>query len=514
MRPLIQRESGRLLTVPRLGAIALLAMLLGAGSVVLIVVGPTAEFALSLAALLYFVYAGAIDTSSTIISLTIFCTAVSQTFWLEHRLIVAGIPLSGPDLLIVVLGVFGLLKSWSLRCPRNSTGPIGYWLVAWAAYNSIIGIGIGLSSGNPPYAVFQEYRLVLYACVAYVVTLRIFKPKQHVRVVIVSWIGAGVMVCLWQLLISAAGAGMSTEEIFYVTEDSVGRVLRDINLPVYFAGTALLLTVMTLLYSPQTLGRGRRFAWILIPLFLSAPLLSMTRTVWVSLIVDLAALWIYFSVRALRTGRVRQILLISGLVVFGVVLVPVVIRGIMPSLYMAIQSAWDYTLSTSDRSSYARAEAIPLVLDNLMSRGAALFTGLGFGNMWSGATRIGPFNDLHNVYLAYVVIGGIPGLVLYLAVWISPLQAYRRVLKSVPEPSVKAYVLASVINWLMLSILMFAIPPHWIEAAWFGTSLAIATNLTASRRHSSFTQREALNSSPTSESAPQMHQGESHAPAW
>jgi len=153
------------------------------------------------------------------------------------------------------------------------------------------------------------------------------------------------------------------------------------------------------------------------------------------------------------------------------------IREVIPGAYESVAKTWSYSFSTSDTTSFDRLYSTDAVLRYLGTDAGTLMIGLGFGNMWSGTTREGPFVDVHNAYLAYAVIGGLVGLALFLAVWCAPAVIYRGLLRRDLDKMTKAYVVASSINWVVMSLLLTVMPPHWTESLLFGVTLGIATAL-------------------------------------
>jgi len=421
------------------------------------------------------------DTTCVLLAATIFTTAISTTFWLDHRISIGEFPISVPDVIVFAYGLFALTKWFRDGHARMNT--IGALLSAWLLYNSFFGVGIGMRAGNPMYAVLQEYRVVLYAAVAYFATLVLFQKERHLRAVMLSLVGAGLTVSIWQLAISVSGLGLRLEEMVSVNQNSLGRQLRDVNLPLYFAALALIMLVMILEHAPTFLGKKQWYAWALVPVFLVAVIVSNTRAVWVSLAVSICVLLLHsFILNLSKRSLWRQMVLAGACIVSGV-FAYIVLRMFLPTMSEAALTAWDYTLSDNDSTSFTRLEIVQTLLKSFWDDVPALLSGIGFGNMWSGAIREGPYTNLHNTYLAYMVIGGLPGLMLFLALWISPLVSCFRLLRRALSPIVKAYVLASIMSWVVFSALLLSIPPHWSEAAFFGITLGILTVLEDPKRY-------------------------------
>jgi hypothetical protein len=349
-------------------------------------------------------------------------------------------------------------------------------LIIWFLYNSVWALGLGLNSGNPAYAVLQEYRLVLYATIAYFTTLAIFRAERHLPVVMRTLIWAGLIVSTWQLAITISGGQTVTEEIVFITGDAIGRTLRDVNVPLYFAGTALIFLGVAKMRAPFILGKIGQLVWILVPVFSIAMVLSLTRTVWLSLAISVLLLFQYILVTHHSTNRLaRSLVLIVGVLVTFVA-ISIVVQTFLPSVYQSVGLTIDLSLFSKDSTRYGRSEIILSLLRFLYDSGQ-IWSGMGFGNMWSGATRIGPHYNLHNTYLAYMVIGGLPGLLLFLGIWIYPLIVYLCLLRRSVGGILRAFALSSIMNWVMISTLMFVMPPHWTESALFGLTLGIASIL-------------------------------------
>jgi hypothetical protein len=435
------------------------------------------------------------DQTVVLLSLVVFSAAVSSAFWLDHRILLGDFPLSIPDGIIALYGLYGVIM-W-LRKGASRVGNDGrVLLIIWFLYNSVWGLGLGLYSGNPVYAILQEYRLVLYTTIAYFTTLVIFRPERHLPVVMRNLIYAGLIVSIWQLAITISGHQMGTEEIVFLTPGGIGRTLRDVNVPLYFAGTALIFLVVVKMHAPLILKKTGSLVWIIGPIFLTPMLLSMTRTVWFCLGISIILLVLYIFAFQRSTGRLLRLLpQIVGLL-FILFTIFVIVQKFLPSVYQAIGMTLDLTLFSEDSTRYERSE-IMLGLIGYFYDSGQIWGGIGFGNMWSGATRMGVHYNLHNTYLAYLVIGGVPGLLLFLGVWIYPIIVYLRLLRRSPGVVVRAFAVASIMNWIMMSPLMLAMPPHWTESAFFGITLGIASVLGHSRPGSkylenSMPEREAL----------------------
>jgi hypothetical protein len=113
----------------------------------------------------------------------------------------------------------------------------------------------------------------------------------------------------------------------------------------------------------------------------------------------------------------------------------------------------------------------------LWDDGWAFLVGLGFGNMSTGADRFGPYTSIHNAYMWYMVIAGLPGLLLFLALYMSPLIVYLRLLTRSVDAVTHSYVIASIVNWLVMSVIMLGSPALWTNAGLFGMMLGIASVL-------------------------------------
>ena len=120
---------------------------------------------------------------------------------------------------------------------------------------------------------------------------------------------------------------------------------------------------------------------------------------------------VYFILAIQRsTGRLLRLLpLIVGLLVtlFTIFLI---VQAFLPPVYQAVGLTLDLTLFSEDSTRYERSEIMLSLLQFFHDSGQMGWNRL--GNMWSGATRMGMHYNLHNTYLAYMVIGGLPGLLL------------------------------------------------------------------------------------------------------
>ena len=419
------------------------------------------------------------DQTVLLLSLLVLSGAVSSGFWLNHRIAAGDFPISIPDGIIVLYGLYGAIM-WLRKDAFHVGSGVRVLLIIWFLYNSVWGLGLGLYSGNPVYAIFQEYRLVLYATIAYFTTLVIFRPERHLPVVMRNLIYAGLIVSIWQLAITISGRQMGTEEIVFITGGGVGRTLRDVNVLLYFAGTALIFLVVVKMHAPFILRKTGPLVWIIVSIFLTPMLLSMTRTVWLCLGISIFLLFLYILAIQRSTGRLLRLLpLIVGLLVtlFTIFLI---VQAFLPSVYQAVGLTLDLTLFSEDSTRYERSE-IMLSLLQFFHDSGQIWGGIGFGNMWSGATPMGMHYNLHNTYLAYMVIGGLPGLLLFSGIWIYPLIVYLRLLRRSPGVVLRAFAVASIMNWIMFSPLMLVMPPHWTESALFGMTLGIASVLAQTR---------------------------------
>ena len=417
-----------------------------------------------------------VDWTGILISTIILTSSFSAQYWLEHRVAIASFPVSVPDAVAALFGLCGLV-SW-LRSPRVRLDAIGRLVLLWLLYNSIVAVTVGLSAGNSVYAVAQEYRLVVYAATGYFATLMLFETRGHLAVVFVSSVAAGVVVSVWQLVITALGREMATTEMVYIIPGGISRALRDVGLPLYVAGSALVTLVVTQMEVPGLWRRARGVIWLAVPVFCIAILLSMTRTVWVSLVASAVLSLLYVIVAGRHTARnILQALLFIVILGSTLVLARTMIREVVPTVYEAIEMTWSYSFSASDTTYFNRVDSTKPLLDYLGTEANALLIGMGFGNMWSGTTREGPFVDVHNAYFAYLVIGGLVGLALFLAVWCAPAVIYWWLLRRDLDRMTRAYVVASSINWLVMSLLLTSMPPHWTESVLLGVMLGIATLL-------------------------------------
>lgn len=423
-----------------------------------------------------------IDKTSFQISAVILSSSVSMGFWLDHRITIGIFPVTMPDIIIVFYGLYGI-KKFIQSGHIQSGGTIGLLLALWFLYNSSFCVVKGFVDGNSAYAILQELRLVVYAAIAYFATLVVFRTKKHLPVVMLNVIGAGLIVSIWQIAITVSGRGMSSDKIVFMIGNAVGRTLRDVNLPLYFASTALVVLFVLKKHAPFILGKARRWAWALTLLFITAPILSMTRTVWISLGLSLFLITIYYLYITFRSGRLVHLCIsIVGLLAV-VALAYTTVQVFLPSVREAIKLTLSYTVNSYDDTLLIRLNTPMMLIQNLSANGR-LWSGLGFGNMWSGATHPGPYKDVHNVYFSYLVIGGIPGFLIFLSLWVSPIVVYIKLLFRHPDNITKAYTISSIINWTVMSVIIYAMPPHWSEAAWFGMALAITSVLTRKRSYS------------------------------
>ena len=460
-----------------LTGVLLLAMLIGASVPII----PTDLFLGAAGIVIAFVLMASVDTTSLLLSMLILSTGVSMSFWLDYRVMIGPFPLSAPDAIIAVYGFYGFSR-WLREHRRRSIGPIGFIIATWLAYYSLAGLVVGIGSGNPIYAVLQEYRLVLYTTIAYFTTLVVFRPERHLPIVVLSLIATGFMVCAWQAVITVATRGqMAADEAVYVYEGVIFRSGRDPTLLSYFAAFGLIFLVVSHTETRGILGMSRRWIWVLAPILMVVPFFSVTRTTWFSMIISSGMLLLYLFFTNLHNRRVLHVMLLFC--VFLIVLLGsyTLLQLLLPTTLESMRTTWDYTLSAEEDVTRKQRIDIPLRLLNYLFLDASdteLTFGLGFGNMWSGATSIGPFRDIHSVYLAYMVIGGVIGLLIFLTLWISLGVAYFRVLSRTPDDLTRAYVISSVMSYIVFSVLMFAMPPHWTESAWLGLTLGIASILT------------------------------------
>jgi hypothetical protein len=423
------------------------------------------------AGILGFVLLMRTDKASVFLFLLIVLSASSLTFWQQYRLNIASFPISVPDLAVIAYGIYGIIK-WLGAGKRHSIGVIGRFVIIWFLYQSVVGISIGLINGNPPYAIFQEYRIVLYATIAYFATLSVFRPQRHFSVVIWGILLAGVFASIWQMWISYSGRDISQANIAFITTEYLGRTLRDVNIPLYFAGPALMALVAAQFEAPALLGRWRLLLWSLAPILFVVPLLSMTRTVWVASVMSTLLVIVYVASYTLRHRRLPVLILFFVFFILALLFANQFLHTFLPAIYEGATFSLQYTFSFVDQGIIDRLNAPAQLFSYFSENGWRYITGLGFGNMWSGAIRPGP-------YLSYLVIGGFPGLVLFLLVWASPVPVYYRLLfkKSGRQmsPIVRVYILAVAVNWVMLTVIMMVMPPHWAEAAFYGINLAILT---------------------------------------
>ena len=419
------------------------------------------------------------ETSIFLFLLIVLCGS-SISFWQLYRFNVAKVPISVPDIVIIAYGIYGVFK-WLGAKRRFRIGSIGRLVIIWFLYQSVVGISTGLINGNPPYAIFQEYRVVFYAAIAYFATLSVFRLQRHLSVVIWGILVAGVVASTWQLWISYSGRDILQDNIAYLTADYIGRTLRDVNIPLYFAGPALMALVAAQFEAPEMLGRWRFVLWGLAPILLISPLLSMTRTVWIAISLSALMVIAYVTSYSYRHKRLSVFVLICVLFVMTLLVANRLLQVFLPGVYEGAKVTVQNTLSLSDRGFVDRLNAPSQVFLYFSENGWRYITGLGFGNMWSGATSLGPLIGLHNVYLAYLVFGGLPGLLIFLWVWARPIPVYYRLLFKYSDrqisPRVRIYILAIAVNWVMLTVIMTAMPPHWAEAAFFGINMAIITIL-------------------------------------
>jgi hypothetical protein len=421
-----------------------------------------------------------LDKGAFLLFAIIVVSASSLNFWLQRRFEVLGAPVGVPDVLVIAYGVYGLYR-WLKGGMPYPLGRIGKLVTIWFLYNSAVGVTLGALSGNPPYAIFQEYRLILYSTVSFLATMVVFRPKRHLPAILWGMLAAGVLASAWQMGISVSGRDVLADQAVYVGTDFIGRTLRDVSIPLYFAGPALMVLVAAQFEAPVLLGRARLALWSMVPLLLVAPLLSMTRTVWVAIALTTFLVFLYVIRHSLSRRRLPTLIVFLVAVALCLVLVSQLLRIFLPNVYEGAILAVQYTFEAADRTAAERLNIPMRLLASFSENGWHFLTGIGFGNMWSGAIQQGPFNNLHVVYLSYLVIGGVPGMILFLLVWSTPVPLYYRLLfhrGSRPlDPTTRVYVLAAAANWVMLTIIMAVMPPHWAEAAWFGISLAVVSTL-------------------------------------
>jgi O-antigen ligase len=417
-----------------------------------------------------------IDWVGLLIAAVVLTSSVSAQYWLDHRLIIATFPLSVLDVTAALFGLCGFVK-W-VRSPQVRLDATGWLVLLWLVYNSLVAATFGLAAGNSAFAVAQEYRLVAYAATGYFATLMLFEAKAHLGAMLVSTVGAGIIVSIWQLVITVSGRDMAPTEMIALIPGGVSRALRDTNLPLYFAGSALVTLIVTQLEVPSLWRRARVVPWLVPPIFCVAMLLSMTRTVWVSLLASAALLLVYAVVASrYRARNMLQAVVFVGVLGSTLAIARVMGRAILPSVYESLEKTWSYSFSASDTTYFDRISGTSAVLEYLGNRAGTILIGMGFGNMWSGTVREGPFVDVHNAYLAYWVIGGLVGLALFLAVWCAQAIIYWRLLRRDLDGMTKAYTVASLINWTVMSLLLTSMPPHWTESLLLGVTIAIASKL-------------------------------------
>jgi len=420
-------------------------------------------------------------TPHFLISACILLPSFSLNFWMEHRLIISGFPVSIPDIFVMYYAFY-----WAVKFVQDGSirlgGKIGLLILLWFLYNLLFCSAKGFVEGNSIYAILQEFRIVGYATIGYFATLRIFRAKKHLPVVMISLIGSGLIVSIWQIGITVLGRGQSLNESVFMMGGAVARTLRDVTLPTYFASSALVVLFALKKHAFFILGKARRWAWAFNILFLTASILSMTRTVWLSLGLSLFFIFIYSFWTAFHSARFKNVfLLLIGSIAAGT-LGYVALLLFLPSTISAIELMIRYSDFYNDPSLLGRLNQ-PLALLDYLHVNGSLWTGIGFGNMWSGAKRIGIFSDIHNVYYSYLLIGGILGLLIFLSIWISLMFVYIRLLLCPLNGITKAYCIFCIINWAVMTVLMYGMPPHWSEAALLGMTLAISTVLAANSKN-------------------------------
>lgn len=429
---------------------------------------------IGLGIIIMFIFTALMDKTVLLISVMILLNAVAYGFWLEHRIMVGAFPISIPDIMIMIYGLYGIIR-W-LRAGRIGWGRgIGVLLAIWFMYNSSLGLAMGLEEGNPAYAVLQEYRLILYVAIAYFTTLVVFHPERHLRVVIFSQIAAGLLVSIWQFWITLSGSGLEASQIVLETKDGIGRLLRDVGLPGTMAASALVVLAVIQIRAPTILGKARRWTWGLFPVFVAASFLSMTRTVWVSMALSMGLLFLFFVLAGRKGIRSSRLIILVAFFLAVIPLVFTMVRILFPEVYQALESVWDMSFSYQDGTFVTRLEQWHDTWNFLWDEGWSFYSGLGFGNISAGAVRFGPYTSIHNAYMWYMVIAGLPGLLLFLALWISPLIVYLRLLTRSLEAVTHSYVIASIVNWLVMSVVMLGSPALWTNAALFGMMLGIAS---------------------------------------
>lgn len=411
----------------------------------------------------------------------IMTASVNYSVLLDNRIAVGSYPISIGDLVVIAYAYYGIVRLWHDRRPQTG-GAMGLLLIIWLIYNSLVGVGIGLLERSTTYGILQEYRLVLYTAIAYFVTVLVFRPKRHLRSIILGQVAAGVLVSLWQLAITISGRGLGLNEI--VTLEGAGRTLRDINLPLSFAGTALVLLTAVHVEAPQVLGKARHFTWVLVPLFISASVLSLTRTVWFSIVLSGLLSLLLPVIGAPTEKRFCRLILVG---VSGIVFAAVVfgaIRLLLPETYEALAVVWNATFSFQDISFWERVEQPLDLWSYFWSNPSAFWFGEGFGSISTGAVQYGPFTNIHNAYLWYMVFGGLLGLLLFVVLWTWPLIVYVRVRRSSSDSVERAFAAASIVNWIVTSAVMLGSPALWTNAALTGLQLGVASRLAARARDS------------------------------
>jgi hypothetical protein len=411
----------------------------------------------------------------------IFSSAISITYWLDNRIMIGGFPLSIPDIVIIIYGFYGIIY-WS-RTGASRFDKFGFLLIAWFVYCSFVGLIVGIDMGNPLYAILQEYRVVLYTVIGYFSTLAIFNPDKHLKIIILGFILAGMIVCVWQLSITIFGTYLGEGDILNISADGISRSLRDVNLPLYFASYALIFLGITYLEAPECLGLMKKFVLPLMLIFITVPLLSMTRTIWVSEAISAVMLIIYYFRYYVRRKKTQRVFYLIAIVLVCLGIVTVIFSELLPSVYNSLIIVWNLSFSANNiDTTYNDRFYAPLVLISyLWENGFLFWVGMGFGNMQSGANVYGPFTSLHNVYLCYMVYSGFIGFLLYLVVWFTPLIVSIRLLIENFSPIKKAYLYGSAMNMTILSILIYTMPPHWAESALVGVSFAIVTILSSDK---------------------------------
>lgn len=452
-------------------------VLLAVLSSLTIVVMPPTVFLLGLGSVVIVSYVVLFEKTEWFIAGLILSTAVSYNFWLDHRIEIETYPISVPDVLALVYGVCGVIGWLRARHRLGFDGVVGICLVIWFLYISTVGIGMGMLKDNLAYGTMQEYRLVFYAALAYFATLTVFRPERHLSVVMLGQIAAGLLVSIWQFWITLSGGGLEASQIILETGGGFGRLLRDVGLPGTFAATALVVLVVIQIRAPIILGKARGWAWGLAPVFVAASFLSMTRTVWVSMALSIGLLFLFFVIAGRKVIRLSRLIILVAVFLVVIALVFTMVQILLPEVNHALELAWDMSFSYQDSTFLARLEQPLDTWNFLWNDGWAFFSGLGFGNISTGAVRFGPFTGIHNAYMWYMVIAGLPGLLLFLALWISPVIVYLRLLTRSLEAVTHSYVIVSIINWLVMSVVMLGSPALWTNAALFGMMWGIASVL-------------------------------------